>query len=238
MPVNLTAPDAAELHPVAGVRIGVAMAGVRKANRRTWWSSSSPRARRWPASSRRTASALRRCRCAASTWPPGAGIRALVINTGNANAGTGDDGLARARSDLRRAGAAARPGARAGAAVFHRRDHGDAAGRAHRGRPAGGAGRPASADHWLRRGRRHHDHRHLPKAASRQVTIGGKTVTVTGIAKGAGMIRPNMATMLGFVATDAVIAPALMQGWCARPPTAASTASPSTATPAPTTRSC
>jgi glutamate N-acetyltransferase / amino-acid N-acetyltransferase len=51
----------------------------------------------------------------------------------------------------------------------------------------------------------------LPKAASRQVQLGGRTVTVTGIAKGAGMIRPNMATMLGFVATDAVVAPALMQ---------------------------
>jgi len=51
----------------------------------------------------------------------------------------------------------------------------------------------------------------LPKAASRQVTIGGKTVTVTGIAKGAGMIRPNMATMLGFVATDAAIEPVLVQ---------------------------
>jgi glutamate N-acetyltransferase / amino-acid N-acetyltransferase len=51
----------------------------------------------------------------------------------------------------------------------------------------------------------------LPKAASKQVTISGKTVTVTGIAKGAGMIRPNMATMLGFMATDAVIEPALMQ---------------------------
>jgi glutamate N-acetyltransferase/amino-acid N-acetyltransferase len=51
----------------------------------------------------------------------------------------------------------------------------------------------------------------LPKAASRQVTIGGRTVTVTGISKGAGMIRPNMATMLGFVATDAAIAPPLVQ---------------------------
>ena len=51
----------------------------------------------------------------------------------------------------------------------------------------------------------------LPKAASRQVTIGGHNVTVTGISKGAGMIRPNMATMLGFMATDAVIEPALLQ---------------------------
>ena len=52
----------------------------------------------------------------------------------------------------------------------------------------------------------------LPKAASRQVELGGKTVTLTGIAKGAGMIHPNMATMLGFVATDAAIAPELLQG--------------------------
>jgi glutamate N-acetyltransferase/amino-acid N-acetyltransferase len=51
----------------------------------------------------------------------------------------------------------------------------------------------------------------LPKAASRQVQVGGCTVTVTGIAKGAGMIRPDMATMLGFIATDAVLAPALLQ---------------------------
>jgi glutamate N-acetyltransferase/amino-acid N-acetyltransferase len=51
----------------------------------------------------------------------------------------------------------------------------------------------------------------VPKAASRQLGIGGRTVTVTGIGKGAGMIRPNMATMLGFVATDAAIRPALLQ---------------------------
>ena len=51
----------------------------------------------------------------------------------------------------------------------------------------------------------------LPKAVSRQIQIYGHTVTVTGISKGAGMIRPNMATMLGFVATDAVVAPQLVQ---------------------------
>jgi glutamate N-acetyltransferase/amino-acid N-acetyltransferase len=49
-----------------------------------------------------------------------------------------------------------------------------------------------------------------PKAASVQVQLGGKTVNITGISKGAGMIRPNMATMLGFVATDANIDPALL----------------------------
>jgi N-acetylglutamate synthase/N-acetylornithine aminotransferase len=70
------------------------------------------------------------------------------------------------------------------------------------------------------------------------VTVGGVVITVTGISKGAGMIRPNMATMLGFMATDAAVAPALMQqqlaaGW----PTARSTASRSTATRPPTTPS-
>jgi len=50
----------------------------------------------------------------------------------------------------------------------------------------------------------------VPKAASRQLQLGGRTVTITGIAKGAGMIRPNMATMLGFIATDAALAPALL----------------------------
>ena len=51
----------------------------------------------------------------------------------------------------------------------------------------------------------------LPKAASRTVTIGGKKVTLTGISKGAGMIKPNMATMLGYLATDAGIALPLLQ---------------------------
>ena len=68
----------------------------------------------------------------------------------------------------------------------------------------------AAPAHWLEAAQGIMTTDTLPKAASRQVRIGGKTVTVTGIAKGAGMIRPNMATMLGFVATDAVIAPALM----------------------------
>ncbi|RHW22917.1 bifunctional glutamate N-acetyltransferase/amino-acid acetyltransferase ArgJ [Pseudomonas jilinensis] len=51
----------------------------------------------------------------------------------------------------------------------------------------------------------------LPKGCSRQISLGGQTVTITGISKGAGMIRPNMATMLGYIATDAKIAPPLLQ---------------------------
>ena len=68
----------------------------------------------------------------------------------------------------------------------------------------------ASPNHWLRAAEAIMTTDTVAKAASRQVQIGGHTVTVTGIAKGAGMIRPNMATMLGFVATDARVAPALM----------------------------
>lgn len=51
----------------------------------------------------------------------------------------------------------------------------------------------------------------LPKGASRQINVGGATVTITGISKGAGMIRPNMATMLGYIATDAKVAQPLLQ---------------------------
>lgn len=51
----------------------------------------------------------------------------------------------------------------------------------------------------------------LPKGASRQFQFDGKTITVTGISKGAGMIRPNMATMLGYIATDAKVAPAVLK---------------------------
>jgi glutamate N-acetyltransferase/amino-acid N-acetyltransferase len=77
------------------------------------------------------------------------------------------------------------------------------------------AGLPAAIasldrDHWRQAAEGIMTTDTVPKAASVQVGIGGRTVTVTGISKGAGMIRPNMATMLGFIATDAVIAPALL----------------------------
>jgi glutamate N-acetyltransferase/amino-acid N-acetyltransferase len=69
----------------------------------------------------------------------------------------------------------------------------------------------AAADHWLRAAEGIMTTDTVPKAASRRVRLSGGEVTITGIAKGAGMIRPNMATMLGFIATDACIDPAMMQ---------------------------
>jgi glutamate N-acetyltransferase/amino-acid N-acetyltransferase len=69
----------------------------------------------------------------------------------------------------------------------------------------------AQADHWARAAEGIMTTDTVAKAFSTQVQLGGATVSVTGISKGAGMIRPNMATMLGFLATDACVAPALVQ---------------------------
>jgi glutamate N-acetyltransferase/amino-acid N-acetyltransferase len=146
----------------------------------------------------------------------------MVINTGNANAGTGAAGLANARATC--AALAKELGwPPADPAVLHRRDHGRAAGGPHRGRlPQAIAA--ARADNWATAAEGIMTTDTLPKAFSRQLQIGGKTVTVTGISKGAGMIRPNMATMLGFLATDAAIDPALLQPLVKELPTAPSTA--------------
>ena len=136
--MNLQAPRAADLHAVAGVRIGVAMAGIRKANRKdlvVFALDEGAAVAGVFTRNRFCAAPVQVCR---EHLAAGRGIRALLINTGNANAGTGADGLARARAQLRGAGRADGRGGRAGAAVLHRRDHGAAAGRAHRGRPARG----------------------------------------------------------------------------------------------------
>jgi len=140
----------------------------------------------------------------------GAGIRALLINTGNANAGTGADGLARARSTC---AALARQLACAPEQVLPfstgvimetlPNDRIEAA------LPAALAA--ASTDGWALAAEAIMTTDTIPKCASATLEIGGRRVAVTGIAKGAGMIRPNMATMLGFVATDAVLAPQLVQ---------------------------
>jgi glutamate N-acetyltransferase/amino-acid N-acetyltransferase len=69
----------------------------------------------------------------------------------------------------------------------------------------------AKADVWLSAAQAIMTTDTAPKAFGAQVAIGGKMVSITGISKGAGMIRPNMATMLGFIATDACVNPKLMQ---------------------------
>jgi glutamate N-acetyltransferase/amino-acid N-acetyltransferase len=210
MPVNLSRPNPADLPPVPGVRIGTAMAGVRKANRRDlvlFTLDEHSLVAGVFTQNRFCAAPVQVCR---ERLASGTGIRALVINTGNANAGTGADGLARARSTCD--AVASLLGVSADAVLPF------STGVIMETLPVDRivAGLPAAqADlaeaHWADAATGIMTTDTLPKAASRQVTIGGKTVTVTGISKGAGMIRPNMATMLGFVATDAVIAAPLLQ---------------------------
>ena len=210
MPVNLTAPNPQDLHAVRGVALGIAMAGVRKANRRDLTVVTLPEGTQVAGvftQNRFCAAPVQLCR---AHLEGGAAIRALVINTGNANAGTGDDGLARARSVC--TALAARLGVTAeqvlpfSTGVIMETLPNE---RIEAALPAALAG--LGEAHWLDAASAIMTTDTLPKACSRQIAIGGTTVTVTGMAKGAGMIRPNMATMLGFVATDAVLAPGLLQ---------------------------
>jgi glutamate N-acetyltransferase/amino-acid N-acetyltransferase len=209
MPVNLQTPDPAALHPVAGVRIGVAVAGIRKPGRKDLvLFALEPGAAVGGVftQNRFCAAPVQLCR---EHLAAGADIRALLINTGNANAGTGADGLARARQSC--AALAAHLGVEPQQVLPF------STGVIMETLPVERviAGLPAALDdlapgHWSRAAEGIMTTDTLPKAASRQLQIGGRTVSVTGIAKGAGMIRPNMATMLGFMATDAVIAPGLV----------------------------
>jgi glutamate N-acetyltransferase/amino-acid N-acetyltransferase len=210
MPVNLTAPDPRLMRPVQGVAIGVAMAGVRKANRRdltvVTLAEGCSVAGVFTAN-RFCAAPVQLCR---EHLAAGRGIRAILVNTGNANAGTGLDGLARARSTC--AALAARMGIATeqvlpfSTGVIMETLPNE---RIEAALPAALA--DAKPDQWALAAEAIMTTDTVPKAASRQLQIGGRTVTITGIAKGAGMIRPNMATMLGFIATDVAIAPALMQ---------------------------
>jgi glutamate N-acetyltransferase/amino-acid N-acetyltransferase len=210
MAVNLSAPDPSSLHPVPGVRIGIAMAGIRKAQRKdltVFELAEGSIAAGVFTQNRFCAAPVQLCR---EHLASGAEVRALLVNTGNANAGTGEDGLQRARRSCT---------ALAGLlGIEPRQVLPFSTGvimetlpieRLEAGLPAAVAS--LREDHWSGAAEAIMTTDTLPKAASRQVQVGGATVTITGVSKGAGMIRPNMATMLGFVATDARIAPAALQ---------------------------
>ena len=210
MPVNLQAPSAHSLAAVAGVTIGTAMAGVRKANRRdVTVALLAPGAAVAGVftSNRFCAAPVQLCR---EHLAAGSGVRAILVNTGNANAGTGADGLARARSTCvalaALLGCAPEQVLPFSTGVIMETLPND---RIEAALPAALA--DAKADGWGAAAGAIMTTDTVPKAASTTLVIGGKTVAVTGIGKGAGMIRPNLATMLGFIATDAVVAPALMQ---------------------------
>ncbi|CAB3896230.1 Arginine biosynthesis bifunctional protein ArgJ [Achromobacter animicus] len=210
MAVNLQIPSESEIFPVAGVEIGVTEAGIRKANRRdltVFRLAEGTSVAGVFTRNRFCAAPVQVCQAHLAAGGP---ISALVINTGNANAGTGEEGLKKAKDTC------------------------DALGKL-LGVPAAQilpfstgvileplpldrlvAGLPAAiadlaADHWSSAAHGIMTTDTLPKISSAKVQIDGKTVTFTGISKGAGMIRPNMATMLSFLATDAGIAQPLLR---------------------------
>ena len=204
MPVLLSPPEAAALLPVPGVRLGVTEAGVRKVNRKDLTLIEL-------APGSRVAGVFTQNRfCAAPVQVckanlPAGSIRALIINTGVANAGTGEPGLAAARATCE--AVAGQLGVSASQVLPF------STGvileplpveRLVAGLP--GAKAALKADGWFDAAHGIMTTDTVAKATSRQVQIGGKTVTLTGISKGAGMIKPNMATMLGFLATDADVA--------------------------------
>ncbi|MCB1979036.1 MAG: bifunctional glutamate N-acetyltransferase/amino-acid acetyltransferase ArgJ [Burkholderiaceae bacterium] len=209
MPVNLSMPIASELRPIAGIRIGTAEAGIKKPGRKdlTLFVLDEGAA---------VASVFTRNRfCAAPVQVArehlenGSAIRALVVNTGNANAGTGAEGLARARrtctTAARLLGIDAQQVLPYSTGVImeplpvERIEAGLPEALAH-----------AAADQWSVAAQAIMTTDTVPKAFSSEVQLGSAKVCITGISKGAGMIRPNMATMLGFLATDACVAPALL----------------------------
>ena len=210
MPVNLTAPVASSLHAVAGVRIGVAEAGVRKANRKdltVFLLDEGASVGGVFTRNRFCAAPVQICR---ERLDAGAAVRAIVVNTGNANAGTGEDGLARARQTCEALAAQLKlqpdqvlPFS---TGVIMEPLPVD---RIVAGLPA--AITDAQPAHWARAAEGIMTTDTVPKAASAKAMVGGVEVTITGISKGAGMIRPNMATMLGFLATDAKVDQAVMK---------------------------
>ena len=209
MPVNYATPAPEALFPVAGVRLGVAEAGIRKANRRDLTLialDAGVTVAGVFTENRFCAAPVQVCRRHLSA---GNEIRALVINTGIANAGTGEPGLKAAESTC--AAVAQMLG------IQNTQVLPFSTGvileplpveRLVAGLPAVAA--DLKADNWHAAAHGIMTTDTIAKAASRRVDINGKTVTITGISKGAGMIKPNMATMLGYVATDAGIAQPLL----------------------------
>jgi glutamate N-acetyltransferase/amino-acid N-acetyltransferase len=208
MAVNLPPPDPKSLTPVPGTALGVAAAGIRKLDRDDLM------VMRLDEGARVAAVFTRNRFCAApvvvarqhlTMLDPHASIRALVVNTGYANAGTGKAGLAAARQTCAEL---ARALGCASAQVLP-----FSTGVIMEPLPVEKivAGLPAclgslGPGNWLPAARAIMTTDTVPKAASRRIDLGGGDAVATGIAKGAGMIRPDMATMLAFIASDARVA--------------------------------
>jgi glutamate N-acetyltransferase/amino-acid N-acetyltransferase len=209
MAVNSPLPIASELKPVAGVEIGFAEAGIKKPNRKdvlvmklapTATVSGVFTLNRFCAAPVQIAKAH-----LAAAKISGKPITALLVNTGNANAGTGELGLSLANETC--VALAAQLGVDAAQILPFSTGvilEPLPAAKVIAGLPQAIAG--LKADNWYNAAEAIMTTDTQPKAGSRTVTIGGHAVTMTGISKGAGMIKPNMATMLGYLALDAKVA--------------------------------
>ncbi len=205
MAVNLAAPDPASLHPVPGVELGFAEAGIRKAGRLDVMLVRLAPGTRVAGVFTRNGFAAAPVQVCREHLGRTSGIRALVVNAGNANCGTGEQGLADARRSC--AEVAALLGCQPAEVLPF------STGVILEPLPVDRlvAALPRcveslGADHWARAASAIMTTDTVPKAASTRVDLGGTRVVVTGIAKGVGMLQPNMATMLAYLATDAAIA--------------------------------
>ena len=212
MPVNLVTPTAAELYPIAGLDLGYAMAGIKKPGRKDVLVFSLDEGASVSGvftKNRFCAAPVQLCR---QHLEKKQGIRALVVNTGNANAGTGEKGLQDARKTVETlAGLMGIEGEQVlvfstGVILENLPMDRLLAGV---DQAVAGLGR---AD-WLDAANAIMTTDTQPKAYSARVPVGDHAITVTGISKGAGMIRPNMATMLSFLATDAQISQDVLSRW-------------------------
>ena len=203
MPVNYTAPTASSLLPVSGIQLGFAMAHIKKPNRKdvlVITLTPDTKVAGVFTQNRFCAAPVTLCKEHLSTGD----IRALVINTGNANAGTGELGLQRA-SQTCEALATLLDLKKNQVLPF-------STGVILEQLPVDKviAGLPAALQNrheanWLNAAEAIMTTDIVAKGVSKQISLSGKIITITGISKGSGMIHPNMATMLGFIGTDAAV---------------------------------
>ncbi len=210
MPVKLAAPEAASLLPVSGIKLGFAKAHVRKLGRKDVLVMTL-------AEGSRVAGVFTKNRfCAAPVvlckeyLAAKKGIRALLVNTGCANAGTGEDGINRATQSCEALSKLLN--------IQPNQVLPFSTGVILEPLPVDRvvAGLPAAIenlkeDNWLNAAEAIMTTDIVAKGTSRQIQLDGKTVTITGISKGSGMIHPNMATMLGYIGTDAAISQAALE---------------------------
>jgi len=210
MPVHLAAPDPARIKPVAGVELGFAEAGIKKAHRRDLMLMRLAPGSRVAGVFTQNSFAAAPVQVCREHLDAGGPIRALVVNAGNANCGTGDDGVAAA---LRTCEIVAEL---VGCSISQVLPFSTGVileplpvDRIESAMPTAFAS--LKADAWADAAAAIMTTDTVAKAASRIVVIDGRPVTVTGIAKGVGMLQPNMATMLAYVATDAHVAQDALQ---------------------------